>query len=110
MDWIFKIRLLGLEWWCGLLALNIIPIFVKNNVMKKNKIRLIKNIWTTGHCIQPKQHIHGCSGSEIVVKKIFNLDRKLCSLQKYVFCKSQVEIGHTFMEISLNLVDFIDFF
>ena len=49
------------------------------------------------HCIQPKQHIHGCSGSEIVVKQIFNLDHRL-----YVVCKAPVEIGHTFIEISLN--------
>ena len=90
--------------------LGIIAIFFKINVMKKTKIRLIKNIWTAGHCVQPKRHIHGCSGSEIVVKQIFNLDRKLYSLQKYVICKSQVEIGHTFTEISLNLAHFIDFF
>ena len=34
--------------------------------------------------IQPKQHIYGCSGSEIVVKKTFNLDHRRCTLQKYV--------------------------
>ena len=56
--------------------------------------------------------MHGCSGSEIVVKQILNLDYKLYKhyKQKYVVCKSQVETGHTFTEISLNLVDFIDFF
>ena len=46
MDWIFKIGLLGLEWQWGLRALNIIPILFKNNVMKKTKIRSIKNIST----------------------------------------------------------------
>ena len=65
----------------------------------------MKNIWTAGYCIQPKRRIHGCSGSEIVVKQIFNLTHKLYKLyrQKHVVCKSQVEIGHTYMEISLNL-------
>ena len=37
MDRIFKIGLLSLEWQWGLLALNIIHIFFKNNVMKKKK-------------------------------------------------------------------------
>ena len=46
MNRIFKIGLLSLEWQLGLLALNIIPIFFQNNVMKKTKICLIKNIWT----------------------------------------------------------------
>ena len=46
MDRISKIGLLSLEWNWGLLALNISPIFFKNNVMKKTKIRSIKNIWT----------------------------------------------------------------
>ena len=46
MDRIFKIVLLSLEWQWRLLALDIIPIFFKNNVMKKSKIRSIKNIWT----------------------------------------------------------------
>ena len=40
---ILKIGLPSLEWQWGLLALNI-PIFFKN-VMKKTKIRSIKNIW-----------------------------------------------------------------
>ena len=106
----FEVVLLSLEWWWGLLALNIIPIFFENNVMKKTKRRSIKNIWTAGHCIQPKWHKHGCSRSEIVVKQIFNLDCKLYFLQKYIVCKSQVEIGHMFMEISLNLADSIGFF
>ena len=34
MDRILKIGLLSLEWQWGLLTLNIIPIFFKNNVMK----------------------------------------------------------------------------
>ena len=46
MDIISKIGLLSLEWHWGLLALNIIPIFFKNDVMKKAKIHSIKNIWT----------------------------------------------------------------
>ena len=46
MDRIFKIGLLSLEWQWRLLALNIIPIFFKNNVMKKTKIRSIKSIST----------------------------------------------------------------
>ena len=46
MDWIFKIGLLSLEWQWGLLALNIVPIFFKNSVMKKTKIRSIKKNWT----------------------------------------------------------------
>ena len=46
MDRISKIGLMSLEWNWGLLALNISPIFFKNNVMKKTKIRSIKNIWT----------------------------------------------------------------
>ena len=78
--------------------------------MTKTNMRSIKNIWKAGHCIQPKRHIRGCSGSEIVAKQIFNLDRKLYSIQKYVVCKPQVEIGHTFTKISLNLADFTDFF
>ena len=44
MDWIFKSGLLSLEWKWGLLALNIIPIFFKNSVMKKTKMRSIKKI------------------------------------------------------------------
>ena len=78
--------------------------------MKKTKIRTIKNIWIAGHCIQPKRHIHACSGSEIVVKQIFNLDDKIYTLQEYLVCKSQVENDHMFTEISVNLTDFIDFF
>ena len=45
MDRIFKVGLLSLEWQWGLLALNIIPIFFKNNVMKKTEICLLKNNW-----------------------------------------------------------------
>ena len=41
---IFKIGLLSLKSQWGLLALNIIPILFKNNVMKKTKISSIKNI------------------------------------------------------------------
>ena len=82
--------------------------FFKNNVMKKQKIRLIKNIWTAGHCIQPKRYIHDCLGSEIIVKQILNLDHKLYTLQKYVVCKSQVENDDTFPEISLSLADFLN--
>ena len=39
MDRIFKTGLLSLEWHPGLLALNIIPIFFKNNAMQKTKTR-----------------------------------------------------------------------
>ena len=46
MDRIFKIGSLSLEWQGDLLALNIIPIFFKKDIMKKTKIRSIKNIWT----------------------------------------------------------------
>ena len=46
MDRAFKIVLLSLEWQWRLHALDIILIFFKNNVMKKSKIRSIKNIWT----------------------------------------------------------------
>ena len=45
------------------------------------------------HCIQSRRHIYGCSGSEIVVKQIFNLNHRLYTLQKYLICKSQVEFG-----------------
>ena len=75
---------------------------------RKQKIRLIKNIWTAGHCIQPKRYIHDCLGSEIIVKQILNLDHKLYTLQKYVVCKSQVENDDTFPEISLSLADFLN--
>ena len=37
-------------------------------------------------------------------------DPRLSTLQLYVVCKSQIDIGHTFMEISLNLANFTDFF
>ena len=46
MERIFKICLLSVEGQWGLLSLNIIPIFYKNNVMKKTKIHLMKNIGT----------------------------------------------------------------
>ena len=42
--------------------------------------------------------------------QIFNLDYWLYTLQKYVVCKSEVELGHKLMKISLNLADFTDFF
>ena len=45
MSRILKVGLLSLEWQWGLFALNIL-MFFKNNVMKKTKIRSIKNIWT----------------------------------------------------------------
>ena len=52
MDKIFKIGSLSLEWHKGLLALNITPIFFKNNVMKKkNKNTLNKKHLNTCHCI-----------------------------------------------------------
>ena len=40
--------------------------------------------------------MHGCPGSEHMH---FNLEHRLYTLQIYVVWKSQVEIGHTFMEI-----------
>ena len=43
MDWIFKIDLLSLEWWWGLLAPNILSIFFKNNVMN---IRIFEQLDT----------------------------------------------------------------
>ena len=67
--------------------------------MKKTKIRSMKNHLKSCYCIQPKRLRHGCSRSEIVVKQIFNLDHMLYTLQKHVVCKSQVDIGHTSMEI-----------
>ena len=86
MDWIFKIGLLSLEWKWGLLALNIIPIFFKNNVLKKTKIRSIKNIWTVGHCIQPKRHIQllrirNSREANIEVRSQALYLVKICSLQ-----------------------------
>ena len=47
--------------------------------------------------------------SETVLKQIFNSDHKLYTLQKYVVCKFQLEIGHTFTEIS-NSRGFYRFF
>ena len=38
------------------------------------------------------------------------VDQRLYILLKYLLFKSQVEIGHTFIEISLNPADFKDFF
>ena len=105
---IFKIGLLSLEWQWGLLALNIIPIFYKNNVIKKTKIRSKKK--SEQLPVYSAKATHGYYGSEIVVTQIFNLNHQLYTLQKFVVCRSQVEIGHTFTEISLNLTDFIDFF
>ena len=67
--------------------------------MKKIKIRLIKNIW-----IAATVYIYGWSRSERAVKQVFNLHHWLYTLQKYVVCKSQVEVGH-----SLNFADFTDF-
>ena len=107
MGRIFKIGWLSLKWQWGLLAVDI-PIFFKNNCHEENKNTFNREHLNGCHCIQPKQHMHGCSGSEIVVTQTFNLDHRL--LQKYVVCKSQVEIGHKFLEIFLNLVDFTDFF
>ena len=48
MDGIFKIGVLSQEWQWGLFAINIIPIFFKNNVKKKTKNTLNKkhlNSW-----------------------------------------------------------------
>ena len=109
MDRIFKTGLLSLEKHCGLLVPNIIVIF-KNNVTKKTKIHSIKDIWTAAAVFSQTDTFMaaGCSGSEIAVKQILNLDHRLYSLQIYVICKSQVEIRRTF--ISLNLADFTDVF
>ena len=68
-DRIFKVGLLSLEGQWGLLALNIIPIFFKNNAMKKTKLPL--------HSAKATYTWHGRYGSEIVEKQIFNF------LQKY---------------------------
>ena len=76
---IFKIGLLSLEWRWGLLALNIIPIFYKNNVMKKTKIRTKKKKKKKSEQlpVYSAKATHGCSGSKIVVKQIVNLDHHL---------------------------------
>ena len=97
-----------MEWQWDLLAFIIIHIFFKNKVMKETKIRSIKNIWTAA-TVFSQSNTYCCSGSEIVVKQIFNLDHKFYTSQKYVVCKSRVEIGQKFKEISLNLADFTDF-
>ena len=99
MDRIFKIGLLSLEWQWGLLALIIIPIFFKNNIMKKTKIRSIKTFEQLSLYSAKATHTW-LLRSEIVVKQIFNLDHRFYTLQKYVVCKSRIEIGHTFQEIS----------
>ena len=52
-------------------------------VWRKQKKCSIKTL-NSRHCIQPKQHIVGCSGSEIVAKEIFNLDHRFYTLQKYL--------------------------
>ena len=69
---IFKIGLLSLEWQWGLLALNIIPIFYKNNVIKKTKIRSKKK--SEQLPVYSAKATHGYYGSEIVVTQIFNLN------------------------------------
>ena len=89
MDRIFKIGLLSLEWQSGSLAPINTPIFLKNS-HEENKNTLNKKPLNSSHWIQPKQHIHSWSGSEIVVKQIFNLDHRFYILQKYVVCKSRV--------------------
>ena len=108
MDRISKIGLLSLERQWSLVALNV-PTFFKNKCHEENKNTLNKKHLNDCHCSQPKQHIHSCYGSKKIVKQILNLDDRLYTLQKYVVCKSRVEIGHTFMEISLNLSDITDF-
>ena len=106
MGRISKISLLSLEWRGGLLALNI-SIFFKNNVMKKTKKTLNKKTFE-------RLQLHSAKATHTWVLGI----RNSCEtniylrslLKKYVVCKSRVEIGHMFMEISLNLADFTDFF
>ena len=100
---IFKIGLLSLEWSWGLLTL--ILICFKNNVMKKTNICSVKTFEQLPLYSAETTH----TWSEIVVKQIFNLDHRFYALQKYVVCKFQLEIGHTFKEISLNLVHFTGF-
>ena len=68
MDRILNIGLLSLKGQWGLLVL-IIPIFYKY-VVKKTKIRSIRNIWTPVTVL-----------AETVVKQIFNLDHRLYTLQ-----------------------------
>ena len=102
---IFKIGLLSLEWQWRLLTL-IILICFKNNVMKKTKICSIKTFEQLPLYSAETTH----TWSEIVVKQIINQDHRFYALRKYVVCKFQVEIGHTFKEISLNLVHFTGFF
>ena len=106
---IFKISLLSLEWQWGLLALIIISIFFKNNVMKKTKIRSIKTYEQLPLYSAKTTHTW-LLWIRKVVKGLFNLDHRFYTLQKYLVCKSRVEIGHTFKEIFLNIANFADFF
>ena len=48
MDWIFKIDLLSLEWWWGLLAPNILSIFFKNNVMNIRIFEQLDTVFSQG--------------------------------------------------------------
>ena len=107
---IFKIGLLSLEWQWGLLALNIIPILRIIRIMSSRKQKYAQKKKSEQLPVYSAKATHGYYGSEIVVTQIFNLNHQLYTLQKFVVCRSQVEIGHTFTEISLNLTDFIDFF
>ena len=77
--------------------------------MKKTKIRSIKTFEQLSLYSAKATHTW-LLRSEIVVKQIFNLDHRFYTLQKYVVCKSRVEIGHMFKDISLNLADFTYFF
>ena len=104
MDRIFKIGLQSPEWRAVCLHLILFP-----SSLKKNKNALNVKYLNSCHCIQPKQHERDCSGSEIVVKQIFNLNHRPYNFQKYLVCKSQVEIGHTFVEISWNIAYFTNF-
>ena len=81
MDRIFKTALLSLEWHWDLLPFNIIPIFFKNNIIKKTKTCSMKKNWTATTVFS--QIDTYLSGWETVVKEIFNLDHfaKVCSLQ-----------------------------
>ena len=92
------------------LHLILLPSSLRIMSWRKQKIRSMKNHLKSYYCIQPKRLRHGCCRSEIAVKQIFNLDHRLYTLQKHVVCKSQVDIGHTSTEISLNFASFTGFF
>ena len=70
------------------LGIACIPIFFKNNIMKKTKILSIKTFEQLPLYSAKATH-NGCSGSKIFVKQIFTfIDHRFYTLQKYVGCKN----------------------